>query len=617
MSLRFRTHVPVASLACLFVASAASGHTIWYVDAAGPCPGSGTQADPFCTIQAALDAASIMRQDEIRVADGVYTGTGNKDLDFNGKAIILRSESLNPANCIIDCQGSGQGFYFHTVETAQSVVQGFTIRNGYLATTTVYGGAVRCNGSSPTLMDCAITGNTAAGEDGQGGGVSCSGGNPKLINCTISGNTARRGGGLHCWAGSRPTLINCTITGNTASETGGGVYSFNSTPTLTDCTINGNTAVGTALSYGEGGGAYFSNYSSASLTRCTISGNEGHVGGGVACYGNVSVSLTHCTISGNTASGAISRGGGVHCSTNAIASLTDCMISGNTAPGGGGVYCSNNANSLLTNCTISRNTATGSGSGSGSGGGGVTCSYSSPTLTNCTISGNTASSLYGGALRCINSSSQPTLTNCILWGDSSPEFYVDSGTPVVTYCDVQGGYPGTGNINLNPLFIDPDGPDNDPSTWADNNYRLTVGSPCIDTGFNAAVPTGITTDIEGRPRIYDGNHDGAGVVDRGAYEYTLPGDFNYDGALDTTDYWYIHDGLGTCSPQQAYADHIHADMDHDGCITLVDYRMWLLSYRAIYGTDFVPPGNRTPIPLPASKVADGISPGTVHDLGDD
>ena len=79
------------------------------------------------------------RGEEVLVADGVYTGAGNRDLDFGGKAITLRSAAGDPSACIIDCEQQGRGFYFHSGETAPSVVQDLTIRNG---TASEYGGGV-------------------------------------------------------------------------------------------------------------------------------------------------------------------------------------------------------------------------------------------------------------------------------------------------------------------------------------------------------------------------------------------------------------------------------------------------------------------------------------------
>ncbi len=137
-----------------------------------------------------------------------------------------------------------------------------------------------------------------------------------------------------------------------------------------------------------------------------------------------------------------------------------------------------------------------------------------PTLTNCTITGNTG---YG-----ISFSTYPkaTITNCIVWGNSVGSFYIDfspHSDPIVSYSDIGGGYTGTGNINVDPLFVDPDGPDNNPATWQDNNYHLQEGSPCVDTG-NTSAPNLPGVDLDGKPRVVDGNFDGTSIVDMGAYE---------------------------------------------------------------------------------------------------
>jgi len=79
------------------------------------------------TIQDGIDAAS--NGDTVLVAADTYTGDGNKNLDFGGKAITVRSEN-GPETCIIDCEGSGRGFHFHSGENPNSVVDGFKIING-------------------------------------------------------------------------------------------------------------------------------------------------------------------------------------------------------------------------------------------------------------------------------------------------------------------------------------------------------------------------------------------------------------------------------------------------------------------------------------------------------
>jgi hypothetical protein len=128
--------------------------------------------------------------------------------------------------------------------------------------------------------------------------------------------------------------------------------------------------------------------------------------------------------------------------------------------------------------------------------------------------------------------------NCIFWGDT--EYQVgdwEGSTTIITYSDVKGGWSGAGsdNIDADPLFLDPSGPDGIPGT-GDDNLRLQAASLCIDAGDNTA-PNLPATDLDGRPRILDGDGDSIAVVDMGAYEY-LPlvlGDMNCDAALDPAD----------------------------------------------------------------------------------
>ena len=134
----------------------------------------------YLTIQEGIDAASD--GDEVVVCDGVYTGPGNKNLDFGAKPITVRSESGNPETCIIDCEWYGRGFYFHSGETAASLVDGFTIMNGVA----FEAGGMYCENSSPTIANCWITGNATLGD---GAGILCVGSSPTIIDCVITRNT--------------------------------------------------------------------------------------------------------------------------------------------------------------------------------------------------------------------------------------------------------------------------------------------------------------------------------------------------------------------------------------------------------------------------------------------
>jgi len=125
--------------------------------------------------------------------------------------------------------------------------------------------------------------------------------------------------------------------------------------------------------------------------------------------------------------------------------------------------------------------------------------YSSPTVTGCTFSGNSAGDDGGGMF---NRNSTTTVTNCILWDDMPDEIYNDGITlPIVTYCCVQGGYSGTGNIDVDPLFFDA----------GNGDFHLTWQSPCREAGDDTAAVD--PEDFEGDPRI------ALGSVDMGADEF--------------------------------------------------------------------------------------------------
>jgi len=141
----------------------------------------------FPNIQAAVDY--VVDGDIIELMDGVFRGPGNRDVDYLGKEITIRSQSGDPGTCVVDCEQLGHGFFFMNVGS-RAVLEGITVANGY----DMYGGAVYCGeGASPTVARCIFERNMAA----YGGGVVCDRLSfPTIVQCTFVGNWAQAGAGL-------------------------------------------------------------------------------------------------------------------------------------------------------------------------------------------------------------------------------------------------------------------------------------------------------------------------------------------------------------------------------------------------------------------------------------
>jgi len=253
----------------------------------------------FPTIQAALEAARP--GDVIELADGIYTGEGNHDLDYGGKAVTVRSRGGDPAACVIDCAGGDwetphRGFFFHSEETAASRLIGITITNGQALgdqSPEGSGGAILFRYSSPTVSDCVFLGNRAEA----GGAIACEFSAPRLVRCVLRDNTAEHGGGAQIFRNA-PVLEGCIFDGNAAAS-GGGLYCHGATPTLQDCTFNRNTA-----SYG--GGMSCEEKSAPVVAGCLFSGNFAALGGGLVAVASTPL-VRHCTFVANAAG----SGGGI------------------------------------------------------------------------------------------------------------------------------------------------------------------------------------------------------------------------------------------------------------------------------------------------------------------
>jgi len=384
----------------------------------------------YATIQAAIDDAG--NGETVWVADGTYTGEGNIDLDFRGKAITLRSEN-GPETCIIDCQEEGRAVHFHNGEGAEAVLDGFTITNGGDVD---YGGGVRCMGSSPTIRNCIFVRNTSWD---YGGG---------LCNCY----------------GSCPTVEGCIFRDNSCAPAGvfgygGGMANrHDSDPTVTDCTFEDNHAT-----YRAGGMGNFHG-SSPRVLRCTFTNNSAeYSGGAVGNWDGSAPTFIECVFSHNQAE---DDGGAVCNESDSDAAFENCIFFANYSDGFSGALKNRRADLLLTNCTIAGNEARWTCGGLWSGASGRT------RLRNCILWGNTEQN---GTTR-----------------DEPAQVSVSGGSLELEYCCVEGwsgALGGLGNFGLDPMFVDAANLDFHLQS-AGGRWHAACGcwvfdaatSPCIDAG---------------------------------------------------------------------------------------------------------------------------------------
>jgi len=384
-------------------------------------------ADPtgFATIQSAIDAASIGAV--VIVRDGIYRGAGNRDISYNGKQIIVKSEN-GPANCIVDCQGSlgspARGFFFSGGNINEnSILQGITIINGYSIDN---GGAVRVSsGASPVINGCVFAENSA---HGNGGAIWCSGGSAAIINCTFTDNVSQtgHGGGIYSEAGASLTVSGCTMIGNAAVGSGGAAYFSGGSPVMALNTFTNNIAW-TA----NGGGVCLAATTRAVLSDNTFSGNMAEdYGGAVYSQGQEPV------FTGNTFSSNRARyGGGIDCRSCDDASIIDNALDDNNADYGGGMYLKDLGGVMAGN-VVADNHANGYG-------GGLHLRSCSLAMTGDRIEANTASqttSSAGGGMF-LEADSDSWMLNCIIAGNSSHwggGICVDGSAPTIINCTVSG-----------------------------------------------------------------------------------------------------------------------------------------------------------------------------------
>ena len=464
----------------------------------------------FPTIQEGIDAAPEGKV--ILVAPGTY----EENITFQGKAITLKGEGGAEVT-VIDGGQNGVVVRFDWAETEESVLDGFTITNGG---NNKYGGGIHCGQTTaPVIKNCIITRNQTVGMS-DGAGIYSYHSSPTILNCLIKENWTDQshdgyGAGIYSGGGLGPTIKNCTIIGNIGSRAGdgGGIFCRDSSLLIEDSAILENIAG----DHGAGIDLWDCYDPPVRIIRCTISGNySDERGGGMYFYRSPGVTVENCIITDNTSE---ENGAGISCSEYSDLTLTNSIISRNRHIGvfgtGGGLYLLGSSGSHIANCIITENYTQESG-------GGIYMWNSHSVIENCTIAWNTAAS-HGGGIE--SDSSDSIVRNSVVWGNTAPNgpsigLTFDSIT--ANHSDIQGGEEAV-YLYLSSTIWQEGMIDEDPLFAGEEDYRLSIGSPCIDAGnpdlaYNDdCFPPSIGTELNdmgayGGPGAcgWCGDHDGDG-----------------------------------------------------------------------------------------------------------
>jgi predicted outer membrane repeat protein len=326
----------------------------------------------------------------------------------------------------------------------------------------------------------------------QGGGMYVSDVTLEIANCTFAANFAVRGGGLYLGY-SHSIVTNCAFVGNLSTEAGGASV-INYSPSFDQCTFDDNTAE-------QGGGGMKVEGAPVQITGCAFEHNQANSGGAIKFTGDLDGSgIEHCSFIANEA-----LSGGALSVVEHMLSIWWAVFEDNSALGpGGAIMLGNHGDADIHSAVFRGNQAVGAG-----GAIRVTGTDSCLDICNSTFASNSTELLSGGALSS-GSDLGGTVLNTVLWGNEPDEIEVSSGDPSITYCDVEGGYSGAGNIDADPLFVDLDGGD----------LHLQAGSPCIDAADGPSAPG---SDLDGNPLMDAPDTPNTGIgppwADIGAFEY--------------------------------------------------------------------------------------------------
>lgn len=234
------------------------------------------------TIQGGIDGA--LNGDTVLVAPNTYY----EHINFNGKAILVRSETGASTTTISMVYQNIQLVRFENQEDSTSVLEGFRLENADVGSG--HPGAISCIHSSPTIRNCLFVNNTGT----QGGAIGCTDGSaPRILsnqfiaNSAIGGgaifldsssaevsdnlflaNSAANGGAIFCKDYANASIHYNLFKNNTASTWGGALYCFFDSSTILNNTLDSNSAV-------NGSGIFNGSASSVIIENNIISNGSG------------------------------------------------------------------------------------------------------------------------------------------------------------------------------------------------------------------------------------------------------------------------------------------------------------------------------------------------------
>ena len=459
----------------------------WYVNDDATGANNGTSwTDAFNKVQDAMNAA--VSGDTIWVAEGTYTATGTvltmkEGVEiyggFAGTESSLEQRNITAHPTILDGQSAN---YEVVIGASNTRIDGFTIthtnaygiyNNGNTSITIAnciiseisasnIGGGIYNYGSSPIITNCLFSKNFSGNSGGGGAAITTTNSSPTIYNCTFSGNIASWGGAMEIYGGTSGLNIkNCAFMGNTGTAGGGAIYNYGSSlPTITNCIFSGNST-------GGKGGAIANYYSSSpKITNCMFSGNSAASGGG-AIHNQSTSTIKNCILWNDMASSGAREISG----NTGTVSYSDIKMSSSSVYTG-----TDNINSnpffLYVPVFWDKTTAAGA--------------------TNYIIVANAAIYSVNDVIEILNDGVARTVTSA---SGTTVYFTPALSSASQRYWPVGNWGPGTTNV--------------------EEDFRLQLGSPCIDSATSVGAPV---DDLDGYPRPYPvgGNYD------MGAYEYQWP-----------------------------------------------------------------------------------------------